>query len=112
MIRHNWRVYKGEASNLLSPISKDASKTSFIKDNQTHYSKSNGKEGLVDDKDDEIGSLEDIALPLPSSKARKLKQKLCKLRKIKTEHDMAGEQLSRDIQTVERQLLDAICKED
>jgi hypothetical protein len=65
----------------------------------------------VDNKDNEIGLLEDMVSPLLLSKAGKLKQKLCKLCKMKTKHNIAKEQLSRDIQTVERQLLNVICEE-
>ena len=82
-----------------------------MQDDQAHDSGSDGGEGLVDEEDDEIGSPEDMASPLASSKAEKLSQKLRKLRATKNEHDIAGEQLSRDIQTVERLLLDAICNE-
>jgi hypothetical protein len=104
-------VHRGEASNLLSPVSEDASGTSFMQDDRVHHSGSDSEGGLVDVEDEEIGSPEDMASPLTSSKVEKLKQKLRKLRAMKNEHDMAGEQLSRDIQTVERQLLDAICEE-
>jgi hypothetical protein len=82
-----------------------------MQDDQAHHSGSDGGEGLVDEEDDEIGSPEDMASPPASSKAEKLKHKLRKLRATKNEHDIAGEQLSRDIQTVERLLLDAICNE-
>lgn len=82
-----------------------------MRDDQAHHSGSDGGEGLVDEEDDEIGSPEDMASPLASSKAARLKQKLCKLRATKNEHDIAGEQLSRDIKTVERLLLDEICNE-
>jgi hypothetical protein len=82
-----------------------------MQDDRVHHSGSDSEGGLVDVEDEEIGSPEDMASPLTSSKVEKLKQKLRKLRAMKNEHDMAGEQLSRDIQTVERQLLDAICEE-
>jgi hypothetical protein len=84
---------------------------SFTQNGQAHHSGSDGGEGLVDEEDDEVGSPEDMASPLAPSKAEKLKQKLRKLRTMKNEHDAAGEQLSKDIQTVERLLLDAICNE-
>jgi hypothetical protein len=79
-----------------------------MQDDRAHHSGSDGEEGLVDEEDDEVESPDDIASLLAPSKAEKLKQKLRKLRAMKNEHDMAGEQLSKDIQTVERLLLDAI----
>jgi len=93
----------------MSPISEDASGASVMQDDRAHHSGSDcEEEGLADEEeDDEVESPEGIA----PSKAEKLKQKLCKLRAMKNEHDVAGEQLSKDIQTVERLLLDAICNE-
>jgi hypothetical protein len=78
-----------------------------MQDHQAIISGSDGGEGFVDEEKDEIGSPEDMA----SSRTEELKQKLLKLRATKKDHDMAGEQLSRDIKTVERQLLDAIYNE-
>lgn len=82
-----------------------------MQDHQAIISGSDGGEGFVDEEEDEIGSPEDMASPLASSRTEELKQKLLKLRATKKDHDMAGEQLSRDIKTVERQLLDAIYNE-
>ena len=82
-----------------------------MQDDKEHHSGSDGGEGFEDEEDDEIGSPEDMASPLASSKAEKLRQKLRKLRATKNEHDLAGERLSRDIQAVSQQLLDTICNE-
>lgn len=111
MIGHNRRVHRGAASNLLSPVSEGASGNSFAQDDRAHHSWSDGEEGLVEDEDEEVESPENAISPTPSSKAEKLKHKLRKLRATKTEHDLAGEQLARDIKDVERLLLDAICNE-
>jgi hypothetical protein len=95
----------------MRPVSQEACENSFVQDDQANHSGSDGREGLVDEEDNDVESPEDLVSPLASSKAEKLKQKLRKLRVMKNEHDVAGEQLSRDIQTVERLLLDAICNE-
>jgi hypothetical protein len=116
LIGHNKRVHRGAASNLLSPVSEDASTVSYTQEEDlAHQSTSDAEGGLEDEGDEgdeEPESQEDMAsLPHASSKAEKLKQRLRKLRATKTDHDRAGEQLSRDIEAVERLLLDVICNE-
>lgn len=80
-------------------------------EDRIHQSGSDAEEGLGGEEDEELGSQEDMASLRASSEAEKLKKRLRKLRAEKSEHDVAGERLSRDIQTVERLLLDAICNE-
>jgi hypothetical protein len=112
LIGHNRRVHRGAASNLLSPVSENASTKSYTQDDdRANQSASDGEEGLGDEEDEELESQEDMASPRASNKAEKLKHKLRKLRAMKNEHDIAGDQLARDIRTVERLLLDAICNE-
>jgi hypothetical protein len=112
LIGHNRRVHRGATSNLLSPVSENASTKSYSRDDdRANQSASDREEGFGDEEDEELESQEDIASPRASSKSEKLKQKLRKLRAMKNEHDIAGDQLARDIQTVERLLLDAICNE-
>lgn len=76
-----------------------------------HQSASDAEEGFGDEEDEEFELQEDMASPCASSKSEKLKHRLRKLRAMKSAHDVAGDRLSKDIQTVERQLLDAICNE-
>lgn len=95
----------------MSPVSEDAREKPFAQDDQAHRGRSDGVEEFVDEGDTDVESPEDVAsLPAPS-KAGKLKQRLRRLRAVKSEHDLAGEELSRDIQAVERLLLDAVCNE-
>ena len=112
MIVHNRKVHEGAASNPIRPISTEASENPHMQDDQVHRSGSDGMEELVDEEDYNVESLEGITSLPTSIKAEELKQKLRKLREMKKEHDAAGEQLSRDVQIVERHLLDAICNED
>ncbi len=112
LIGHNRRVHRGAASNLLSPVSENASLRSYEPEkDRAHQSASDGGEGLVDEEEDELESQEDMVSPHAWSNAEKLKLKLRKLRATKNEHDLAGKQLAEDIKIVERLLLDEICKE-
>jgi len=111
LIGHNERIHKGTALDLMRLVSKETCENSFGQDDRANHSDSDGREELTDEEDNDFGSPEDLASPPASSKAEKLKQKLRKLRVMKKEHDVAGEQLSRDIQNVERLFLDAVCNE-
>jgi hypothetical protein len=75
-----------------------------VEDDGAFYNVSNGD-------GDEVESPENTISSTPLSNTERLKHKLRGLRAIKTKHDLAGEQLTRDIKDIERRLLDAICNE-
>jgi hypothetical protein len=98
-------------SSTVSPTYEDASEKSFFPDDdRAIQSESETREELIDDKDEEVESPQDMIFKL--SQSEKLKRRLRRLRAKKADHEVAGKELARDIAEVERLLLDAVCADN